>query len=41
MNFGNFFKEEEGDSKKFMMMMNNVHVNMDLLNLNKKQYFKN
>jgi hypothetical protein len=40
--FGNLFlKEEDEDMKKFTMMMNNVHINLDLLNFNKKNILKN
>jgi hypothetical protein len=39
MNFGDFgFEEEDEDMKKFMMMMDNVHINLDLLNFNKKVF---
>jgi hypothetical protein len=45
MNFGDFgiffFKEEDENMKNFMMMMNNVHINLDLLNFNKKSILEN
>jgi hypothetical protein len=41
MNFGDFgFEEEDKDMKKFMMMMDNVHINLDLLNFNKNVFLK-